>query len=176
MTSYLGATRRFGALGAIALLAAACGGAAATPSTTPFVLPTQAPVATPSPAAPVATPTEAPSAPSTSGVVVGTASTALGVVLVAPNGFTLYTRAGDSANMSSCTGGCISAWPALTVPAGGTASAGTGVTEKVGTFTRTDNGKTQVTYKGLPLYFWQGDSKAGDVTGQGVGGFSVAKP
>jgi predicted lipoprotein with Yx(FWY)xxD motif len=50
------------------------------------------------------------------------------------------------------------------------------VTGTVGTFTRTDNGTTQVTYKGLPLYFWKGDTKAGDVDGQGKGGFSVAKP
>ncbi len=32
----------------------------------------------------------------------------------------------------------------------------------------------QVTYNGLPLYYWQGDAKPGDATGQGVGGFSVA--
>ena len=174
MTSYLGATRRLAGLVAIALLAAACGtSATASPTTPPLVLPTQAPVTTASPA-PVATP--APSAPATGGVVVGTATTSLGVVLVAPNGLTLYTRSGDSANTSSCTGGCISAWPALTVPAGGTASAGTGVTGTVGTFTRTDDGTTQVTYKGLPLYFWKSDTKPGDVTGQGIGGFSVAKP
>jgi hypothetical protein len=32
----------------------------------------------------------------------------------------------------------------------------------------------QVTYAGLPLYYWQGDTKAGDVTGNGINGFSVA--
>jgi Secreted repeat of unknown function len=32
----------------------------------------------------------------------------------------------------------------------------------------------QVTYDGLPLYYWQGDAKPGDATGQGVGGFVVA--
>jgi predicted lipoprotein with Yx(FWY)xxD motif len=172
MTSYLGATRRLAGLVAIALMAAACGaGATASPTIAPLVLPTQGPVATASPAAPAATP-----APATGGVIVGTATTSLGVVLVAPNGLTLYTRAGDSANTSSCTGQCLAAWPALTVPAGSAASAGTGVTGTVGTFTRTDDGTTQVTYKGLPLYFWTGDSKAGDVNGQGKGGFSVAKP
>jgi hypothetical protein len=31
-----------------------------------------------------------------------------------------------------------------------------------------------VTYAGLPLYGWQGDTKPGDATGQGVEGFSVA--
>jgi predicted lipoprotein with Yx(FWY)xxD motif len=174
MTSYLRATRRLAGLMGIALMAAACGsGATATPTNPPLVLSTQAVVASASPAAPVATAT---AARVTGGVVVGTASTSLGVVLVAPNGFTLYTRSGDSANTSTCTGGCLAAWPALTVPAGGTASAGTGVTGTVATFTRADNGTTQVTYKGLPLYFWQSDSKPGDVTGQGIGGFSVAKP
>jgi len=173
MTSNLGTTRRLAALGAIAFMAAACGSAAtAAPTNTPLVLPTQAPVVTASPA-PAAT---ASPAPATGGVVIGTATTSLGVVLVGPNGLTLYTRSGDSANTSSCTAGCLAAWPPITVPAGGTASAGTGVTGTVGTFTRADDGTTQVTYKGLPLYFWKSDSKPGDVTGQGIGGFSAAKP
>lgn len=155
--------RGFAALGLIALLVSACSaGATATPTLAP--LPTAAPG---SPAA---------SAPATGAVVVGTASTSLGTVLVGPNGLTLYTRSSDSTNTSSCTGGCISAWPALVVPAGGTASAGTGVTGAVGTFVRTDDSTTQVTYKGLPLYYWKGDTKPGDVTGQGVASFSVAKP
>ena len=42
-----------------------------------------------------------------------------------------------------------------------------------GTLTRAD-GSIQVTYVGLPLYYWVRDTKAGDVIGQGVGGFSVA--
>jgi predicted lipoprotein with Yx(FWY)xxD motif len=178
MTSYLGATRRLASLGAIAVLAAACGsGAAATPTNTPFILPTQAPVVTATPAAPTVPPVATSSpAPATGGVVVGTAMTSLGAVLVAPNGLTLYIRASDSTNTSSCTGACLTAWPALVVPAGGTASAGAGVTGAIGTFTRTDNGVTQVTYKGLPLYFWKSDTKAGQTTGQGIGGFTVAKP
>jgi predicted lipoprotein with Yx(FWY)xxD motif len=40
--------------------------------------------------------------------------------------------------------------------------------------TRAD-GATQVTYDGLPLYYWQGDAKPGDTMGDGVNGFSVAK-
>ena len=36
------------------------------------------------------------------------------------------------------------------------------------------DGTTQVSYGGMPLYYWQGDTKAGDVTGNGVEGFSVA--
>ena len=106
---------------------------------------------------------------------VGTASTSLGTVLVGSTAMTLYTHAGDTSSKSTCTGGCLSAWPALTVPAGGQPTAGPGVTGHLGTFVRPE-GATQVTYNGLPLYYWEGDQKPGDVTGQGVGGFSVARP
>jgi predicted lipoprotein with Yx(FWY)xxD motif len=84
----------------------------------------------------------------------------------------LYTHAGDSATSSTCTGGCASAWPPLATT--GQPKAGSGVTGQLGTLTRAD-GTVQVTYGGLPLYYWQGDTKAGDVTGNGVAGFSLAK-
>ncbi len=106
------------------------------------------------------------------GVIVGSAASAnFGTVLTGPNGMTLYTHAGDSATSSTCTGQCATAWPPLATT--GQPAAGTGVTGQLGTLTRAD-GTTQVTYAGLPLYYWQGDTKAGDVTGNGVNGFSVA--
>ena len=98
-------------------------------------------------------------------------SPTFGMVLTGPTGMTLYTHAGDSATSSTCTGACATAWPPLT--ATGQPTAGTGVTGKLGTLTRAD-GTVQVTYAGLPLYYWQGDKKAGDVTGDGVEGFAVA--
>jgi predicted lipoprotein with Yx(FWY)xxD motif len=104
---------------------------------------------------------------------VGSASSNLGTFLTGPNGKTLYTHAGDSMNTSTCTGGCLTAWPALTVASGQRPTAGSGVTGTLGTFSRSD-GSLQVTYNGLPLYYWQGDTKAGDTTGQGVNGFTVA--
>ena len=87
---------------------------------------------------------------------------------------TLYTYSGDSAGTSACTGGCASAWPPLTVPTGQQPTAGSGVTGTLTTLARAD-GTTQVADDGLPLYYWQGDTKPGDVTGDGVNGFSVAK-
>jgi predicted lipoprotein with Yx(FWY)xxD motif len=106
------------------------------------------------------------------GVVVGSASSpGFGMVLTGPNGMTLYTHAGDTATSSSCTGGCATAWPPLETKGQPTAQAG--VTGQLGTLTRPD-GATQVTYGGLPLYYWQGDTKAGDATGNGVEGFSIA--
>ncbi len=60
---------------------------------------------------------------------------------------------------------CLTKWPALTVPAGATATGGSGVTGKLGTITRADDGTLQVTYNGLPLYFFSGDSAPGDANG-----------
>jgi predicted lipoprotein with Yx(FWY)xxD motif len=108
-------------------------------------------------------------------VTVGTRSTSLGVVLVGPTGMTLYTYSADTGTTSNCTGGCAAAWPPLTVSSGEQALAGPGVTGRLGTITRGD-GSTQVTYNSRPLYYWQGDQNPGDVTGNGVGGFSVARP
>jgi predicted lipoprotein with Yx(FWY)xxD motif len=106
------------------------------------------------------------------GVVVGTASSAnFGTVLTGPNGMTLYTHAGNTATSSTCTGTCATTWPPLATT--GQPMAGPGVTGQLGTATRPD-GTTRVTYGGLPVYYWEGDTKAGDVTGNGVEGFSVA--
>jgi predicted lipoprotein with Yx(FWY)xxD motif len=117
-------------------------------------------------------------APSTGGasaaaaVTVGMGSSAsFGTYLTGPNGMALYTHAGDSATSSTCSGGCATAWPPLATS--GQPTAGAGVTGPLGTLTRAD-GTMQVTYGGLPLYYWQGDTKVGDVTGNGVNGFSVA--
>ncbi len=87
--------------------------------------------------------------------------------LVAKNGRTLYTKKDDSADKSTCYGECAKNWPPYTIK--GTPIAGEGVTGKVGTMLRTD-GRYQVTYNGLPLYFWSDDKKAGDTTGNGFGG------
>jgi hypothetical protein len=66
-------------------------------------------------------------------------------------------------------GQCATNWPAL--EATGSPTAGAGIDSSLlGTITRSDDGSTQVTYKKQPLYYFAGDSKAGDVNGQNVGG------
>lgn len=45
---------------------------------------------------------------------------------------------------------------------------------QLGTITRADR-SLQVTYKGLPLYFFDGDTKAGDTKGNYTG-WSLVKP
>jgi predicted lipoprotein with Yx(FWY)xxD motif len=113
------------------------------------------------------------SAGSAGAVTVGSASSSLGTYLTGSNGKTLYTHAGDSMNTSTCTGSCLTAWPPLTVASGQQPTAGTAVTGQLGTFS-SSGGSLWVTYNGLPLYYWQGDAKEGDTTGQGISGFSIA--
>jgi predicted lipoprotein with Yx(FWY)xxD motif len=90
---------------------------------------------------------------------------------------TLYTFDKDTANSgtSACTAACIRTWPALTVPTGSTPSAGSGAAGKIGTIARPDTGALQVTYNGLPLYFFSGDQAAGDSNGVYTG-WSAVKP
>jgi predicted lipoprotein with Yx(FWY)xxD motif len=89
------------------------------------------------------------------------------ILIAGSNGMTVYTFTSDTAGSgkSACSGGCLTKWPALTVAAGATTTAGSGVTGQLGTITRVDDGSLQVTYNGLPLYFFQNDKAPGDTNG-----------
>jgi predicted lipoprotein with Yx(FWY)xxD motif len=112
-------------------------------------------------------------AAATGTVDVGTSAN-FGTVLTNAQGFALYTFPSDVNGMSKCTGACAQVWPALTVPAATTPSAGSGVTGTVAAALQA-NGTYQVTYNGSPLYTFVGDTSAGQVAGNGVGGFAVVK-
>jgi predicted lipoprotein with Yx(FWY)xxD motif len=118
-------------------------------------------------------------APSTAATVLAASVGSAGTLVVAgSNSMTVYTFSKDVAGSgtSACTGGCITKWPALTVPAGTTPTAGTGAAGTLGTITRSDtNGALQVTYNGLPLYFFSGDKAVGDSNGIYTG-WSGVKP
>ena len=95
-------------------------------------------------------------------VVVSLAKNAkFGEILV--SGKTLYTL---KASKTACTATCLKVWPALVLPKGETkATAGTGVrAAKLGTVTRA-GGVRQVTYQGKALYWFSGDTGAGQVHG-----------
>ncbi|HEV3464821.1 MAG TPA: hypothetical protein VG846_12660, partial [Actinomycetota bacterium] len=68
-------------------------------------------------------------------------------------------------DQSACSGQCAANWPALTGPA----TAGRGVQAGLLSTSTQANGDAQVTYDGRPLYYFAGDTKAGDTNGQGVG-------
>jgi predicted lipoprotein with Yx(FWY)xxD motif len=95
-------------------------------------------------------------------VVVSTTKNAkLGTVLV--SGKTVYTL---KASKTPCSTACLKIWPALKLPQGvKKATAGKGVSaSKLGTV-KMKNGALQVTYAGKPLYYFVGDSAAGQVHG-----------
>jgi predicted lipoprotein with Yx(FWY)xxD motif len=172
-------------LAAAALAAAGCGsspiyvGTIATPSVTTGTpaSATATPRATASPAstspAATTTPTTSPSstkpAPSptatASGTTITTSQSKLGTILVDSSGFTVYLFAKDTGTSSTCYGACAGIWPPVLTT--GAPVAGSGADASLlGTTKRTD-GKLQVTYAGHPLYYYTGDSKAGQTNGQG---------
>ena len=101
-----------------------------------------------------------------SGAVLATAKTSLGTVVVDGTGKTVYEFDSDTmgSDTSACTGQCATLWPAVTT----TASSPTvsGVSGAVGTVAAS-GGARQVTLDGHRLYTFSGDSKAGQVNGQG---------
>lgn len=84
-------------------------------------------------------------------------------VLTDTKGLTLYTLSGETHGKFICTGACLSAWPPLLVAPGTTPKGPV----KLGTI-KNPEGKTQVTYKGMPVYTFSGDSKKGEANGEGL--------
>lgn len=154
-----------GGLVAAALLAAACGStstAANNPYGAPAASPSQAPVVAPSA---IPTPSTV-----TTGTTIGVGSTRLGSVLVAGKGRTVYLFVADSGTKSNCnSSACVQYWPPVLTTGAPQAGAGANAS-LLGTTTRQD-GKTQITYSGHPLYYFVSDTRAGDVSGQGINGF-----
>jgi predicted lipoprotein with Yx(FWY)xxD motif len=88
----------------------------------------------------------------------------LGKTILTTNaGRTLYSLSVEKKGRFICTGPCLSIWHPLTVAAGVTPMGPV----KLGTVKRPD-GRTQVTYKGRPLYSFGGDTKPGQVNGEGI--------
>ena len=148
-------------------------GATNTPSTTstPAPVPASAISTNSSSTAPASSPA---STPKPMPVLNIRTSATAGTYLAATNGMTLYTYSKDTAGTSNCTGICATFWPPYTVTASQTLIAGSDINGALGTIARGSN--LQLTYNGLPLYFWLQDNKPGDVTGNNVNGFIVAKP
>jgi predicted lipoprotein with Yx(FWY)xxD motif len=89
------------------------------------------------------------------------------LVLTDAQGMSLYIFTPDTDDVSNCSGPCLKAWPAAIL--------NSVEIEKVkaskifGVITRAD-GQQQLTLDHKPLYYYVGDEKAGDRTGQGIGG------
>ena len=101
------------------------------------------------------------SGPASSGSALKTTQISGVTVLTNAKGFTLYWFVPDTSTKSNCNGSCAQIWPPVTGPA----TAGAGVTGKLGTITRSD-GSTQATYDGHPLYTYTADTAPGQATGK----------
>lgn len=152
-----------GCMTVAAIFAAACGststggGLYGSPSATASAPYTGSPIASPSPD--VAT-----------GTTIAVGTTRLGQILVDGSGRTLYLFVADKGTQSACnSSACVQYWPPVLT--NGTPKAGAGVNPALlGTTVRQD-GTTEVTYAGHPLYYFISDKKVGDVSGQAVNGF-----
>lgn len=84
-------------------------------------------------------------------------------VLTDAKGMTLYTYDKDEAGKSNCYDKCATNWPPAMADAAAKAD---------GDFTLVDrtDGTKMWAHKGKPLYLWIKDAKAGDTSGDGVGG------
>jgi predicted lipoprotein with Yx(FWY)xxD motif len=77
-------------------------------------------------------------------------------------GFTLYTFDNDTAGVSNCSGTCLTNWPALIAHAGAVATAPYSLVMRA-------SGEMQWALNGMPLYFFAGDTQAGQTNGEAVG-------
>ena len=119
-----------------------------------------------------AAPTTAASTPAATApaVALGTASsTSVGRYLADANGRSVYVFMKDKKNVSTCVDACAAAWPPF--DAGPAASTDSSVkSAMLGTRTRSDN-RSQTTYNGMPLYYYEDDKQPGDMKGQGKNEF-----
>ena len=108
---------------------------------------------------------------STAASVVSTKTSSLGTFLVDGQGRTLYLWDADHGPRSTCTAACAQAWPPLTTT-GAPKASGAVKSSLLGTATRAD-GSREVTYAGHPLYTYAGDTRPGQVTGEGSNSFGA---
>ncbi|MDB5424816.1 MAG: hypothetical protein JWQ29_2232 [Phenylobacterium sp.] len=94
---------------------------------------------------------------------VAVTKTSLGLTVVNPNGLTLYTYDLDQLadNSSACNAECAQAWPPLSAAAGA---------PPVGDWktVKREDGSLQWAYLNKPVYTFTGDSKPGDIAGDGA--------
>jgi predicted lipoprotein with Yx(FWY)xxD motif len=93
-------------------------------------------------------------------------SSSFGRVLFDGRGFVLYAFTRDKNRRSACYGACAKAWPVYYVK--GTLQAGTGIKRSLIGTTKRRDGRRQITYAGRPLYYYVGDTKAGQIRCQNV--------
>ncbi len=116
-----------------------------------------------------ATTTSSTASAGTGAVVISSRSLpGLGAVLVDGRGRTLYVFTPDAAKKVTCSGGCASVWPPVSLPGSAKATASGAVKASLLASDPNPSGGQVVTYHGWPLYNYVADPTAGTATGEGV--------
>ncbi|HKR71847.1 MAG TPA: hypothetical protein VJT16_23650 [Streptosporangiaceae bacterium] len=89
----------------------------------------------------------------------------VGMVLVDRSGKTVYSPQQEAHGKILCTGSCLGFWFPVTVAAGTMPHDAAGMSGTLGTIHRSDNGQSQLTYNGRPLYTFRLDQAPGEVHG-----------
>lgn len=108
--------------------------------------------------------------PSVSSADLSTSLTEFGEVIVGKNGRTVYIFTNDvrDSKRSNCMEGqCRSNWPPVLASSDNPIVEG--ITAKVGVI-EIEDGKKQVTINGMPIYYWNKDTRIGEAKGQDVSG------
>ena len=145
-----------GVLALAAALLAGCGGSGSSKTTTAKQS--------------AATVTNAANVAAKSALVIGTYKTPEdGTLITGESNRTLYVFKPDEKStsghdkQSTCYGACTAVWPPVTASATPSVS-GKASSSLIGLTTRRD-GTKQVTYNGMPLYYYAADTKAGQAAG-----------
>jgi predicted lipoprotein with Yx(FWY)xxD motif len=90
-------------------------------------------------------------------------ATSAATMLTAKNGMTVYVFDKDGGGTPTCYDACGKQWPPYLAKGSGKMGEGWANVKR-------KDGSLQWTYDGKPLYFYSGDKKKGDKTGDGIGG------
>jgi predicted lipoprotein with Yx(FWY)xxD motif len=93
------------------------------------------------------------------------ALTGIGMTLVDRSGRTIYSPEQEANGNIMCTGSCLMFWFPVTARTGTALDLPAGFAGKLGKIRRPDNGQTQLTYNGKPLYTFRLDTAAGQAHG-----------
>lgn len=91
--------------------------------------------------------------------------TSLGQILSDEDGMTLYFFSRDSRSTSTCEDGCLTNWPVFYTD---DLRLDEGLDESDFAVITRDDGASQTTYKGWPLYYFANDNAPGDANGDGA--------
>ncbi len=157
-------TRLAAAVAVLALLLSACADDSAGPDaqdsstdsgSTPS--PTSATTTRASPEPSTATSTAPPAQPTEPGAVIAGSASDFGTILFDDTGQAIYLFDVETTSEAQCYDACAKAWPPVLTPSDPVAGEHVDAT-LLGT-TQRDDGTTQVTYNGHPLYFYAHEDK-----------------